>query len=123
VRDLSLNWEEINACDCLFAVTVKDTIYKKLYIGRFKGDSSAIIQLGKKGKKQLLPITKARSKTRKPGSAWQERYQNKAYTVTMEAKSTTPKVKGRYTYFVDFKITNLSSKKTIKNTVLTNCKS
>ncbi len=122
-RDLTFTWEDINACDCLFMVKDKNTDYKKLYFGRFKGDTSAIIQLGKNTEKQRIRITKPRSKTRKPGSAWIETYQNDRYKIKIKANPDQPKVKKKYTYYFNFTLTDLSSKKSIKNMVIANCKS
>jgi len=104
-------------------VTIKDAPYEKLYVGRFKGDSSALLQFGKKGEKQILAVSNPRKKARKPGSAWKETYQNEGYKINMNARPTSQKVKGKFTYFIDVNFTDRSRKKTIKNIALANCKS
>ncbi len=123
LRDLSFTWEDINACDCLYMVKAENTSYKKLYFGRFKGDTTGIIQLGKNTEKQLVPIIKSRAKNRKPGSTWNETYQNNLYTIKLKSKPTKRKVKGKHTYYIDFTLMDRSTKKMVKNTVLANCKS
>ncbi|GAA4278231.1 hypothetical protein GCM10022259_29560 [Aquimarina mytili] len=123
IRDLSFTWEEINACDCLFMVNAINTPYKKLYFGRFKDNQNGILQLGKNTTKYVIPIKNPRSKVRKPGSFWTETYQNDDYQIRLKASKATPKVKNKYTYYIDFTFTELSSKKTIRNLVLANCKS
>ncbi len=104
-------------------VKAKNTNYEKLFFGRFKGDTSGIIQLGKNNEKQLIPLTKPRSTNRQPGSFWREIYQNDDYKIQLKANSTDPKVKGKYTYYIDFILTDLSTKKVVKNVILANCKS
>ncbi|GAA4271375.1 hypothetical protein GCM10022258_06680 [Aquimarina gracilis] len=123
MSDLTFTWEEINACDCLFVVKAKNTDYERLYFGRFKGDTSGVIQFGKSNQKQLIPSTKPRSKNREPGSFWREIYQNDNYKIQLKANSTNPKVKGKYTYYIEFVLTDLSTKKIVKKVVLANCKS
>ncbi len=123
INDLSFTWEEINACDCLFMVKTKDQDYERLYFGRFKGDTSGILQIGKNTKKLLVPLTKKRSQSRKMGSFWKETYQNDSYKIQLEASSKPAKIKGKFTYKIDFTLTNLTTKKIVKNLVLTNCKS
>ncbi|MBQ4821536.1 hypothetical protein [Aquimarina sp. MMG016] len=122
LKDLSFTWEEINACDCLFMVKATNTDYKKLYFGRFKGDSTGIIQLGKNTEKFHIPLIQSRSKNRKPGTTWKETYKNNQYRVRLKATPTIPKVKGKYTYYIDFRFTDLSSKKVITKRLLTNCR-
>ncbi len=123
IRDLNFTWEEINACDCLFMVSAKDTSYKRLYFGRFKDNVNGIIQQGKNTEKYIIPVFKPRSTKRNPGSFWREVYQNDQYKIELKASPTTAKVKGKYTYYVDFTLNDLSSKKVVKKLVLVNCKS
>lgn len=123
LKDLSFTWEEINSCDCLFVVNVKQTEYRKLYFGRFEDNTKGILQLGKLTEQQLIPVTKPRNKNRINGKAWKETYQNKKYRIQLNATPTKSKIKRKYTYFVDFKYTDLQSKKTIRNTVIVNCNS
>ncbi len=123
IKDLNFTWEEVNTCDCLFMVHAKNTTYKKLYFGRFIDNTTAIIQLGKSADKYLIPIATPRSKNRKPGSFWRETYQNDHYKVELKASKTTPKVKGKYTYYIDFVLTDFSTQEVVKNIILANCRS
>ncbi len=123
IKDLNFTWEEINACDCLFMVNAGDTSYERLYFGRFKDNENGILQLGKNTEKFIIPIKNPRSKARNPGSFWKETYQNHLYKIRLKATPTTPRVKSKYTYYIDFTLIEFSSRKTIKNTLLANCKS
>ncbi len=123
IRDLSFTWEEVNACDCLFMIPAKNSSFKKLYFGRFKDNTTAIIQLGKNTEKYLIPISKSRSPNRKNGASWSETYQSDTYKLSLTAKPTTNKVKGKHTYLINFTFTDVSSKKVIQKEILANCKS
>lgn len=121
--NLNFTWEEINACDCLFMIPSEKTAYQKLYFGRLKGDPIGIVQLGKNTKKILTPLTHKRAKTRKPGSAWKEMYENSEFTIKIIATPTEARVKGKFTYYIDFTYTDLNLKHSVKKVILTNCKS
>ncbi len=123
LKDLSFTWKEIDACDCLFMVKAKNTAYKRLYFARFKGDSTGILQLGRNTKKYMLPIEKHRSKNRKPGASWVETYQNDLYKIKVNATTTKPKIKGKFSYYINFTLDDLKSKEVIKSILLVNCKS
>lgn len=121
--NLNFTWEEINACDCLFMIPYEKTTYQKLYFGRLKGDSTGIVQFGKNTKKILIPLTHKRSNTRKLGSAWKEVYENSEFIIKIVATPTEARVKGKFTYYIDFTYTDLKLKDGIKKVILTNCKS
>ncbi len=123
IGNLGFTWEEINACDCIFKISTKNTIYEKLYFGRFKDNKMGILQFEKKTDKFQIPILKSRSKNRKPGSKWKETYQNDRFQITLKATPTRSRIKGKHTYFIDFTLIELSSKESIKKVILTNCRS
>ncbi len=123
INDLNFSWEDINACDCLFMAKMETTDYERLYFGRLIKGDSAIMQLGKRNKKLVIPVLKSRSKNRKPGNSWKETYQNNEYHILLNAQKAQPKVKGKYSYFIDLEFKHISSKKVIKKVIITNCKS
>ncbi|MCK8521601.1 hypothetical protein M0D21_08475 [Aquimarina sp. D1M17] len=123
INDLSFTWEEINACDCIFMVKAKNTPFKRLYFGRFKDNTTGILQLGKNSEKYTLPISSPRLKDRKPGIPWNETYQNTQYKVELIAEPMPNRVKGKFTYAIHFKLIHLSSQEIIESTILSNCKS
>jgi len=123
IGNLGFSWEEINACDCIFKISTKNTSHEKLYFGKFKNDKMGILQLEKKTDVFKIPILKPRSKNRKLGSNWKETYQNNQFQIALKATPTRSRIRGKYTYYIDFTLIDLSSKEIIKKVILTNCRS
>ncbi|WP_459211016.1 hypothetical protein [Aquimarina rhabdastrellae] len=123
LKDLSFTWDEIDACDCLFAVTPGAGYIRQLYFGRYKNGKSAVLQIEKGTSKTQVPILRPRSQQRTSGDSWTEIYANDTYKITLKASPAKNLVKGKFTYYIDFKLLNKDSRKTIRDMVLVNCKS
>jgi len=122
-KDLSFTWEEINACDCIFMVRTENAVYKEIYFGRFKNNTTGILQLGKNTQKYIIPISKPRALSRTPGTSWNETYQNENFKVILKSTSSENIVKGKFTYSIRFKLNHKDTNTTVDELVLANCKS
>jgi len=100
----------------------KQIINKKLYFGKMQDSSKILLQIGKKAEVLQIPLITPRTKYRKKGSSWKETYANNRYKIKLNATPTTPKLKNKYTYYMNFRYTDKQSGASIKKTIMINCK-
>lgn len=121
VTNLSLSFEEIGRCDCLFVVPTEQKPIDKIYFGRLS-DAEGVVQLGKNTERFSVATIRKRSSSRIPGSSWSETYQNSRFRIKISASPAQPRVRNKHTYYIDFTFQDNESKTKLRKVILANCK-